>query len=246
MKTVFAFFFICILSIFFITEGAFSCPTKDAVKKAAKNTFKRDLEVVEVTPGPMPGVCQAQVKLQGQNRILYTDEAGKFLIAGQIFRVSDGVNLTRQNLAEMNRLTKEEMEKLKSLTAFTIGSGKKVVYFVTDPMCPYCKKAEEILEPLAKMGKIQVRFLLFPLRFHKGAKEQCISIICDKKGLEGLKKQYKSNNQCQEGKQKVEDTIRMLSSKGIGGTPTYIFEDGLYHSGVLQEKALKERLGIKD
>ncbi len=246
MKSTFATLLVCILSVFFMAQGALSCPTKDAVKKAAKTAFKRDLQVVEITPGPVPGICQAQVKLQGQNRILYTDETGNFLIAGQIFRASDGSNLTRQTLAELNRLTKEEMEKLKSLTAFKIGSGKKVVYFVTDPMCPYCKKAEQILEPLAKMGKIEVRFLLFPLKFHKGAKEQCISIICDKKGLDGLKHQYKSDNQCQEGKQKVEATIRLLQTKGIGGTPTYIFEDGLYHSGVLQEKALKERLGIKD
>ncbi len=246
MRSIFTSIAVSTLTIFILTTAALSCPTKEAVKKGAKTAFRRDVDVVEIVPAQISGLCQAQVKLQGQNRIIYTDQSGKFLIAGQIFDASTGANLTRQALAEMNRLTKDELKKLESLTAFKMGSGKKIVYFVTDPMCPYCKKAEQILEPLAKMGKIEVRFLLFPLKFHKGAEEQCISIICDKKGLEGLRSQYKSDNQCPAGKQKVEDTIRMLRTKGISGTPTYIFEDGLYHSGVLQENVLKQRLGIKD
>ncbi len=245
MKTFLTSLTAIMLGIVLGASSLLACPSKEALQESIKKVFKRNLDVVEVKPGPVEGLCQVQVKLQGQNRIVYSDDAGKFLIAGQVFAVDNSSNLTRQALAEMNRLTKEELKKLESLTAFKIGSGDKVVYFVTDPMCPYCKKAEEILEPLAKMGKVEVRFLLFPLKFHKGAKEQSISIICDNKGLEGLKQQYKSDNQCEEGKQKVENTIKLLESKGIRGTPTYIFEDGLYRSGVMQEKALKEKLGIE-
>jgi len=56
---------------------------------------------------------------------------------------------------------------------------------------------------------------------------------------------YNSDNQCEAGKKKVEDTINFLREKGISGTPTYVFEDGRFHSGVLQKEALEGRIGIK-
>jgi thiol:disulfide interchange protein DsbC len=96
---------------------------------------------------------------------------------------------------------------------------------------------------MAKAGELQVKVLLFPLKFHKGAKEECISIICDKKGLEGLKSRYRSKNQCEEGKKLINDTVRFLQSKGITGTPTYIFSDGRFQSGVLSKDKLHKRLG---
>jgi thiol:disulfide interchange protein DsbC len=97
---------------------------------------------------------------------------------------------------------------------------------------------------MAEIEELQLKVLLFPLSFHTGAKEQCISAICDNKGLEGLHSGYKSENQCQEGKNKVENTLRFLKQKGMSGVPTYIFTDGKYHSGVLKEQDIKKRLGL--
>jgi thiol:disulfide interchange protein DsbC len=134
------------------------------------------------------------------------------------------------------------MKELDKLVAFTMGKKGPVVYLVTDPQCPYCKKAEEVLFPMAENGDITLKVLLFPLPFHKGAKEECISIICDKKGGEGLKNRYRSENQCDMGKKKVEDTISYLRKKGISGTPTHIFQDGRFQSGVMQKEALLQRL----
>jgi thiol:disulfide interchange protein DsbC len=79
------------------------------------------------------------------------------------------------------------MEELPALTAFSIGSDTaRVLYYVTDPQCPYCKTGEEDLKKMAAQGKVHVRFLLLLLDFHKAAKEQSISVICDKKGCLGL------------------------------------------------------------
>lgn len=219
-----------------------SCPSKDAIQQAAARTFKRNLTIGDIKPSAVPGLCEVQAELQGQTRIIYTDTKGEYLIPGQIFRVSDGANLTKDAIAELNRFTDKELASLEPLTAFSIGSKGPVVYFVTDPQCPYCGKAEEILAPMAEAGELQVRFLLFPLKFHKGAEEECISVICDDKGLEGLKTRYRSENQCEEGKKKVGDTMEFLKKKGITGTPTYIFSDGLFQSGVMDLRALKERL----
>jgi thiol:disulfide interchange protein DsbC len=85
---------------------------------------------------------------------------------------------------------------------------------------------------------------MFPLAMHKGAREQCISVICDKKGFDDLEGGYKSDSTCSEGEKLVDETIAFLSSKGITGTPTYIFSDGRFQSGVLEASALRQRLGI--
>jgi len=85
---------------------------------------------------------------------------------------------------------------------------------------------------------------MFPLPMHKGAREQCVAAICDKKSFADLEGGYTSENQCAEGVKKVEQTIALLSSKGIASTPTYIFTDGRFQSGVLDADALRRRLGI--
>ncbi len=231
------------VSLVFFSQFVFAkCPSGNVLEKGIQKTFRQKIKVIKVKPSKMPGVCQVQVKFRGMTRLIYSDTNGDFLLAGQLFDTKTGKNLTRETLAEINRLGPKELKKLKNLSAFSLGSKGPVVYLVTDPQCPYCKKAEEILEPLAKDGKLQVRYLLFPLKFHKGAKEECISIICDKKGLEGFKNRYRSENQCEKGKKQVDETVKFLMSKGISGTPTYIFPDGRYHSGVLNKKQLMEKL----
>jgi len=198
-----------------------------------------------VKPSEVPGLCDVYLKFKGNNRMAYTDSKGEYLIAGQIFRTSDKENLTKAALDELNRFEPEDLKRLDELVAFSAGKGKKVVYIVTDPQCPYCKKAEKIMDEMIEKGEITVKYLLFPLPFHKGAKEECISIICDDKGLDGFRSGYKSENQCEAGKKKVEETVKFLRSKGINGTPTYIFTNGRFHSGVLQRDALEKRLGIE-
>jgi thiol:disulfide interchange protein DsbC len=185
------------------------------------------------------------VEFHGQKKIIYSDTSGTYLITGQIFNTKTKKNITQETITELNRFSKEDMKKLDELVAFTIGNKGPVVYLVTDPQCPYCKKAEEELFPMAENGEITLKVLLFPLPFHKGAKEECISIICDNKGAEGLKNRYRSENQCEAGKKKVEQTISYLKSKGISGTPTHIFADGRYKSGVMKKKAILARISSK-
>ncbi len=248
--SIFGYLALLLTPIFFLVQAqgclAAVCPSKETIQQKVVETFRQDIGVVKIQPSAVPGLCEVQVNVKGQNRILYTDQKGEFLITGQIYRSLDATNITTEAIADLNRFTDSDLRRLEDLTAFTVGSKGKVVYFVTDPQCPYCKKAEKIVVNMAEAGKIQLRVLLFPLRMHKGAKEQCISIICDDKGLEGLHNQYKSENQCQEGKNKIEDTLRFLQQKGITGVPTHIFTDGKYHSGVLKEQAIKKRLGLSE
>ena len=221
------------------------CPSTEKLLPGIKKTFpKLQFEIVKVNPTEVPGLCQVQVKVGAQNHLLYTDSRGEFFLAGNLFEAKTGRNLTQETLQLLTRLTPEEMRQIESLTAFTLGQGKKVVYLVTDPQCPYCKQAESLLKKLIEKEDFQVRILLFPLDIHKGAREQSISILCDRKGFEGLETGYRSDHQCAEGVNKVSSTIAFLQKKGIVSTPTFIFSDGIYLSGLISEEELRRRLGL--
>lgn len=219
------------------------CPTKERLQEGIRRTFpKLQFEIVRIDPSPVKGLCQIQLKVGAQNHLLYSDMQGEFALAGNLHELKSGKNLTQAAFQVLNRMTPEELRQLESLTAFTLGQGKKAVYLVTDPQCPYCKQAETLLKKLVEKEDLMVRFLLFPLDSHRGAREQCVSILCDQKGIEGYDTGYRSENQCPEGIKKVAETIAFMQKKGINSTPTFIFMDGIHQSGLLNEESLLNRL----
>ncbi|SFM66096.1 DsbC family protein [Thermodesulforhabdus norvegica] len=234
LKRAFAFgTFAVMITLVVMAGAAGECPNAQVVHDGILKVFGRDFEVKDVIPSPISGICEAHVMVGGRYNILYVDSTGTYFFAGNLIEIATKKNLTQETLQSLNKLTAEDVKKLKELVAFTIGKKGPELFFVTDPQCPYCKKGLPIIKKLASEGKLQAHVLLFPLSFHKGAKEQSISIVCDKKGLEGLEAQYESENQCDKGKKLVEETVAFLQSKGVRGTPSYIFPNGNLHVGLI-------------
>lgn len=230
--------------VFPLSVGA-QCQPAGKLEQGIRKIYpKLKFEIIKISPSEVPGLCRIQIKIGAQNHLLYSDSRGDFLLAGNLFEIKTGQNLTQETIQFLNRLSPEEIHQLEPLTAFTLGQGKKVVYLVTDPQCPYCKQAEALLKKITAKEDLLVRFLLFPLDSHKGAREQCISILCDHKGIEGFNSGYQSNNQCPEGIKKIESTLAFFKKKGISATPTFIFSDGIYISGLPTEEELRRRLGL--
>ncbi|MBA4393729.1 MAG: hypothetical protein C0407_09275 [Desulfobacca sp.] len=221
------------------------CQSAEKLEQGIRKVFpKLQFEVKKISPSEVSGLCRIQVKIGGQIHLLYSDSRGDFLFTGNLFETKTGKNLTQETTQFLNRFTSEEFRQLEPLTAFTMGQGKKVVYLVTDPQCPFCKQAEALIKKISAKEDLLVRFLLFPLDSHKGAREQCVSILCDRKGIEGFDSGYQSSNQCPEGIKKIDSTIAFLQKKGITSTPTLIFSDGIYISGLPPEEELRKRLGL--
>ncbi|ROR01927.1 DsbC family protein [Desulfosoma caldarium] len=226
-------------------SSAVSCPDIAVVQERLSNAFQgRNVTAKAIEPSPVSGLCQVHVRVNEKSQILYTDPSGRYLILGQILDAQEKKNLTRARLEEFNRLTAQDKEALDDLVAFTLGpaTAPHTVYFVTDPQCPYCKRAETTLEAMASEGVLQVRYVLYPLPMHPGARESCIALVCDKKGHDDFKKNYKSDNQCPEGTNKIDATMKFMQAHGINGTPTYIFSDGTFRSGVMDRSALENKL----
>ena len=78
-------------------------------------------------------------------------------------------------------------EIIKKGVMFTFGKGKKNIYLVTDPQCPFCRMMEkEKRNLLAKDYKIHV--ILMPLPFHKYAKPMSYYILAGKTDQEKAKR----------------------------------------------------------
>jgi len=220
------------------------CPAQKRVEEVIAKFEAQDRRIISIQPTDYPGLCEAHVQLNGKTHIFYTGPGGDFFIMGQLYDSNSGRNVTRDTLEAITLFSPEEMNRMAGLSAFTLGQQGKVLYYVTDPQCPYCKKGVEALQKMSAAGEIQVHFLLFPLDSHKGAREQSVSTICDKKSLHDFESGYLSENLCPDGMRKIDATRDLLSQKGITGAPAYIFPDRRFHTGLLEEAELRRRLGV--
>jgi hypothetical protein len=109
------------------------CPPAEKVATVLEKAFRQKVEVREIRPAAVEGLCEVLLMVKGKNNIIYTDPGGRYVISGQVLDAEKGRNLTRDALAELNRFTPKEMTRLASLTALTLGDRGPEVYFVTDP-----------------------------------------------------------------------------------------------------------------
>lgn len=103
-------------------------------------------------------------------RLIATND-GKYIILGTIVDTKTLKPVKLKNYVNKNIVEEGIM--------FTFGKGKKTIYLVTDPQCPYCRMLEQKRgNKLAEEYKIKV--ILFPLSFHQYAKQMSYYILSGK------------------------------------------------------------------
>ncbi len=129
----------------------------------------------------------------------------------------------------------KEAQVIKDGISFSYGTGKKELYIVTDPECPYCVKFEKALD--GKLDDYTVHVILFPLSFHKNApvmvewimegkndaeKRERFEQLMLKKSttykslIKDPKKPFKYSVQTQE---KMNKTLKAVQELDVRGTP---------------------------
>ncbi len=237
--------YIWLVGLFLWLAGAAgACPTPQKVQQLLRNLTPGNLKILSVRPSAVKGLCEVTLQQGTRKGVTYIDESGRYLVAGRIIEIAKRRDLTGERISELNRvkLTPQQVQKLRQYVAFSAGKGPEV-FFIIDPDCPFCKKAERILWQLIQENKVRVNVVFFPLeQLHPRAKQKAIALICEKKGFEDLVAGYQGTKECREGKDKVEEGARFVKSLGIRGTPTYVFPSGLTHSGVLSREQLLKLL----
>jgi len=191
----------------------------------------RNTRIDAVKPSVIPGLYEVRA---GGN-IFYSD--GEYLLFGHIFDTG-GRDLTQEAIDDMTA------ERLKSVTdlgdALKIGNGRHEVIEFTDPECPFCRRAEALLEG----GDVTRYIFFYPLPMHRRAKPMSVHILCSENpeaeyaaamrgGLDG----GADLKSCREGEERLGRMVKAARRLGVSGTPLF-FIDGKRVSGA--DPVLKE------
>jgi len=72
---------------------------------------------------------------------------------------------------------KGNKEIVKNGIVFSFGKGKKDLYVVTDPQCPFCQRFEKLAEKSHLSDKYKIHIIFLPLSFHKHSKDMIYYIL---------------------------------------------------------------------
>lgn len=176
----------------------------------------------------VPGLYVVGVESKGKKHIVYIDFSEAFVIAGNVVRIADRSNITREKLMELRRV---DLTTVPLEDAIVLGnpSAAKKAFVFTDPQCPYCKKLHPELKKVVDSNPDIVFFIkLFPLvKLHPDSVRISRSVICAN-SLEMLEDSFSGkpvpDPTCDTDA--IDRTIELARDLGISSTPTIILPDG--------------------
>ncbi|WP_457641322.1 DsbC family protein [Persephonella sp.] len=188
---------------------------KQKFHKAFPNT-----QIEKIEESPVKCLYEVQTK---NGKIIYTD--GEHLVIGHIFTFK-GKDLTQEKI---DQITAKNVEQIDLSKALKIGSGKTKVIEISDPKCPFCRRAESFFK-----DKDVSRYIFFyPLPFHKNAKPLSIHILCSdnpeeeyKKVMEGKLDNSDKLIYCKQGEEKLKQMEEVAKSLKVRGTPMFWVKTG--------------------
>ncbi|MCL1926498.1 MAG: DsbC family protein [Syntrophorhabdaceae bacterium] len=189
--------------------------------------------VAEIVPGPVRGIWEMRVSVDGKIYPIYVDYSKKYILQGNIIRLSDKENLTLKSMEELNRVDVSSISLKNAIVLGKESSNRKIIV-LTDPSCAYCIKLHESIKEA--VGKDpEVAFYVMPYPRNSSNKElydKCLAAICDKSG--------KILDDIYAGKEAppaicksdaVDENIRLAGRLKIPGTPSMVLPDGRVISG---------------
>lgn len=226
--------------------GAESCADCHSLTKVETEQLLGDLvdKVNSVEFSEVPGMWVVEVE-KGQNKLpIYIDFSKQYLVSGNVIRLNDKENLTRDRSARMNKI---DVSKIPLADALLLGKSSartKVIVF-TDPECPFCKNLHaELKEVVRRDPDIAFLIKLFPLKMHPYAYDVSKSIVCSH-SMDFLELSFagKPVPPASCDTPVVDQTLALVSELGISSTPTLVLPDGLVAPGFKTADALLTLIG---
>jgi len=210
-----------VMLVMLLFAGAANYATAGATEEAFKKSFPR-IPAERFSETPIKGVYEVLVG----NEILYYAPDSDCLLLGEMV-TKEGKNLTQEKIRE---LVVAKAKNLPLEPAVKIGKGPKRVIEITDPDCPYCRKASAFFS-----GRSDVtRYIFFyPLPFHKDAEAKVRYVLCAKDSgkayeeamtgkLDDMKFKPCKDAQVEKTLQKHKEVAARL---GLSGTPFFLVGD---------------------
>ncbi len=232
---------VVMLSVVLGFPAAVSADSKKADVERVKAQVLKELqkEPSSIVESPIAGLYQVIVGAQ----VFYFYKDGRYVIAGDLFDMQKGVNLTQaaRGEAQMAALRTRKPENIaalkkmgeKNMIVFAPkGEVKHTISVYTDIDCSYCRKLHNEMADYNKLG-IKVRYLAYPRAgVDSGSYKKAVSVWCsdDQKQAMNLAKNggaVKSKS-CDNP---VKDQMAMGQQMGVNGTPALVLENGQLYPG---------------
>ena len=206
-----------------------------AISKILKGDALSGASIVSKEPIQDLGLCEVILQTQsGQYLPCYV--CRDFMILGHLYK--DGQNISENRTARIRKsLFLSLKPELNSAVAFIYRPKVKKtnVFMITDPLCPYCHKAEPQIKALADKYHAQINVILYSVHGPNGDKK-CVEAVCRNFALDAYQKeQWRKENtddfQCEKGVLLIEKARNLVHQIGITGVPTFILDDGRSVSG---------------
>lgn len=207
-----------------------------AVKLAMQKKYP-GIPVESVARTPIAGLYE--VFTGGE--VLYVDEKANYLIVrGRLIDAANSKDLTEER---MRVLTRIKFDQLPLDLAFrkVLGSGARKLAYFTDPNCPFCRKIEP---DLAKLENVTIYIFLYPV-LGQGSSEKSKAVWCSRdrvKAWDDLMLSRVPPGTAGTCDTPIEKILTFGRQRGINGTPTLIFADGLRVGGAIPYDELKRLL----
>jgi len=165
------------------------------------------------------------VSKQG-NSSLYITHDKKYTILGQVY----------DNLKHKIIIPHYPVDKniVKKGVVFSFGEGKKDLYIVTDPECPFCREFEKKAKTVNLTKDYKIHLIFLPLSFHKESKDMIYYILAGKSKKEQIERFHKTlqgdnswrnfkvtKNQKEKFDKKIEVSKKAANELGAQGTPSF-------------------------
>ncbi|MDQ7031707.1 MAG: thioredoxin fold domain-containing protein [Desulfonauticus sp.] len=232
---------------------------QDIIRHLPKNAFTKSFfsKAKIASKRKIKDMCEVILELSNRFYTCYLTK--DFLIIGQMYSNGKSISkpvIEKLKLKQTKETEKEFFNQRKNLDKFAAivykpsPTAQKVLYMFTDPLCPFCHKAETKIKQIVDKYNVILKIILYPVHPIIGPKK-AIEAICRnfdlKQYLSQQWKKEKENDiekyQCNKGKKILETSKEIGDKLNIRGVPTFLLDNGtkIIGANLIQlESALKE------
>ena len=213
----------------------------DAEIRQAVQGLAPGAKINSIAKTGLPGIMEVVLDGPQGPMVVYADDKGEYLMAGDLLDVKSRRNLTKER---MDKLTEVKWEILPLQNAIKVvrGNGKRKLAVFSDPDCPFCKKAEQ---EFVKLDNVTIYTFAYPLPMHTDATRKSKLVWCSKdKSQAWLDLMLKGK--IPEGKgdcdNPLDENLALGNKLRIDGTPAMIFPNGKRIAGYVDAGRLEGML----
>lgn len=228
---------LCLGLLSCIASAQAETPQEAAIRKLLEPRLGEGVKVDAITKTNYAGLYEVRMG----SDIVYTDEKGQYIFAGNIFDTVNGTNYTKQRTEELLKIKFSDLP-LDAAMKSVKGDGKRVMAIFEDPNCGYCKKFRH---SLSQVPNLTVYTFMYNI-LAEDSETKSRNIWCSANRVKAWddwmlnnKEAPKAAASCKSPHEKVYELGRRLK---VNGTPTIFYVDGTRSSGMVDIKTLEERL----